>query len=75
MSTALVIAAPAAQEEGATLFVGFELSKLTWLVGLYAPELGRTVSRHKVVGGDLSGAQALIETAKQRLEKAYSATI
>ena len=70
MSTALVIAASAAQEEGATLFVGFELSKSTWLIGLYAPELGTTVSRHKVDGGDLSRAQALIETAKQRLEKA-----
>ena len=70
MSTALVIAASAAQEEGATLFVGFELSKSTWLIGLYAPELGTTVSRHKVDGGDLGRAQTLIETAKQRLEKA-----
>ena len=69
MSTALVIAASAAQEEGATLFVGFELSKSTWLIGLYAPELGTTVSRHKVDGGDLGRAQALIEAAKQRLEK------
>ena len=69
MSTALVIAASAAQEEGATLFVGFELSKSTWLIGLYAPELGTTVSRHKVDGGDLGRVQALIEAAKQRLEK------
>ena len=70
MSTALVIAASAAHKEGATLFVGFELSKSTWLIGLYAPELGTTVSRYKVDGGDLGRAQALIETAKQRLEKA-----
>jgi hypothetical protein len=33
------IAAPAAQGDVATLFVGFELSKSTWLIGLYAPEL------------------------------------
>jgi transposase len=70
MSTSMVIAVSAAQGEVATLFVGFELSKSTWLIGLYAPELGTTVSRHKVDGGDLGRAQALIEAAKQRLEKA-----
>jgi len=42
-----LIAAPAAQCDVATLFVGFELSKSTWLIGLYAPELGSTISRHK----------------------------
>ena len=61
------IAAPAAQEDVATLFVGFELSKSTWLIGLYAPELGSTISRHKIDGGDLGRAVALIETAKKRL--------
>ena len=55
-----MIAASAAQEEGATLFVGFELSKSTWLIGLYAPELGAVVSRHKVDGGDLGRAQELM---------------
>ena len=47
------IAVPAAQGDVATLFVGFELSKSIWLIGLYAPELGKTISRHKVDGGDL----------------------
>jgi transposase len=61
------IAAPAAQGDVATLFVGFELSKSTWLTGLYAPELGSTISRHKIDGGDLGRAVALIETAKKRL--------
>ena len=70
MSTSMVIAASAAQGEGATLFVGFELSKSTWLIGLYAPELGTAVSRHKVDGGDLGRAQELIGAAKRRLEKA-----
>ena len=60
--------APAA-EQIATLFVGFELSKKTWLIGLYAPELGKTISRHKVDGGDVNAALALITTAKRRLEK------
>ena len=37
-----------AQDEIATLFVGFELSKATWLIGLYSPQLGKTISRYKV---------------------------
>ena len=61
------IASPAAQGEGGTLFVGFELGKSTWLIGLYAPELGKSVSRHKVDGGDLGRVQELIETARRRL--------
>ena len=61
--------APAAQDEVATLFVGFELSKKTWLIGLYAPELGKTISRHKIDGGDVDAALELIAMAKRRLEK------
>ena len=61
--------APAAQDEVATLFVGFELSKKTWLIGLYAPELGKTISRHKIDGGDVDAALELIATAKRRLGK------
>ena len=45
MSTSALIA-PAAQDEIATLFVGFELSKATWLIGLYSPQLGKTISRY-----------------------------
>jgi transposase len=70
MSISELIAASAAQEQGATLFVGFELSKSTWLIGLYAPELGTTVSRHKVKGGDLGRAQELIGAVRRQLEKA-----
>lgn len=61
--------APAARDEVATLFVGFELSKKAWLVGLYAPELGKTISRHKVEGGDADAALELVTAAKRRLEK------
>ena len=35
MSTSAL--APAALDEIATLFVGFELSNATWLIGLYSP--------------------------------------
>ncbi|MBV8096401.1 MAG: IS110 family transposase [Acetobacteraceae bacterium] len=66
MSSSALIA-PAAKEEVATLFVGFELSKSTWLVGLYAPELGKSISRHKVDGGDADAALELIATASRRL--------
>jgi transposase len=69
MSNSVLIAAPAAHTEVATLFVGFELGKTTWLIGLYAPELGKTVSRHKVAGGDLGAALERIAAAKRRLEK------
>src|SRR5499427_7556899 len=68
MSRSALIA-PAAVNEVATLFVGFELSKKTWLIGLYAPELGKTISRHKIDGGDVEAALELIATAKRRLGK------
>ena len=68
MSSSALIA-PAAKEEVATLFVGFELSKSTWLIGLYAPELGKSISRHKVDGGDTDAALELIAAARRRLER------
>jgi hypothetical protein len=60
MSTSTLIETPAAQDERATLLVGFELGKSSWLIGLYAPELGKTVSRHKIDGGDLGKVLELI---------------
>jgi transposase len=68
MSTSALIA-PAAQDEIATLFVAFELSKATWLIGLYSPQLGKTISRHKVDGGDINAALERITVARLRLEK------
>src|SRR6201987_682049 len=67
MSTSAL--APAAQDEIATLFVGFELSKATWLIGLYSPQLGKTISRYKVDGGDVDAALKRITVARFRLEK------
>lgn len=69
MSTSTLIATPAARDEHATLFVGFELGKATWLIGLYAPELGRTVSRYKIDGGDLGKVLELIAAMRRRLAK------
>jgi hypothetical protein len=48
--------APATQDEIARLFVGFELSKAIWLIGLYSSQLGKTISRYKVDGGDVDAA-------------------
>src|SRR5215475_14447221 len=67
MSTSAL--APAAQDEIATLFVGFELSKATWLIGLYSPQLGKTISRYKVDGADVDAALERITVARLRLEK------
>src|SRR5499427_851975 len=67
MSTSAL--APAAQDEIATLFAGFELSKATWLIGLYSPQLGKTISRYKIDGGDVDAALERITFARLRLEK------
>lgn len=69
MSTSTLIETPAAQNEHATLFVGFELGRATWLIGLHAPELGRTVSRYKIDGGDLGKVLELTAAMRRRLEK------
>ena len=47
MSTSAL--APAAQDKIATLFVGFELSKATWLIGLYSPPLGAIQTGHQLI--------------------------
>src|SRR5512132_404756 len=69
MSTSTLIETPAAQDERATLLVGFELGKSSWLIGLYAPERGKTVSRHKIDGSDLGKVAELIAAMRRRLEK------
>src|SRR5512132_3000426 len=69
MSTSTLIETPAAQDERATLLVGFELGKSSWLIGLYAPERGKTVSRHKIDGDDLGKVVELIAAMRRRLEK------
>jgi len=69
MSTSTLIETPAAQDERATLFVGFELSRSSWLIGVYSPALGKTVSRYKVDGGDLAKVLELIAAMRRRLGK------
>ena len=52
-----------------TLYVAFELGKWAWLVGLFSPELGKGISRHKIAGVDLKKVMELIATARTRLEE------
>jgi transposase len=52
-----------------TLYVAFELGKWAWLVGLFAPELGKGVSRHKIAGGDFKRVIDLLAHARARLEQ------
>lgn len=69
MSTSQPIEARETEGPSVTLYVGFELGKWTWLVGLSAPELGKGISRHKTAGGDLNKVMELIATARARLEQ------
>ena len=69
MSTSEPIETPVTAELSVTLYVAFELGKWTWLVGLFAPELGKGVSRHKTAGGDLKKVMDLIAAARARLEQ------
>jgi transposase len=52
-----------------TLYVAFELGKWAWLVGLFAPELGKGISRHKIAGGDLKRVMDVLATARARVEQ------
>jgi transposase len=69
MSTSTLIATRAAGDEHAMLLVGFELGKSSWLIGLYAPALGKAVSRYKIDGGDLGKVLELIAAMRRRLAK------
>ena len=69
MSTSQPIETPVAEQRSATLYVAFELGKWSWLVGLFAPELGKGISRHKTAGGDVKKVMDLIATARARLEQ------
>jgi len=67
MSTSAL--APATLDEIATLFVGFELSKATWLIGLYRPRftlpLGHGVHPRK--GPVIATSPAYHDHSPQRL--------
>jgi transposase len=69
MSTSQPIETPVAEQLSVTLYVAFELGKWSWLVGLFAPELGKGISRHKTAGGDVKKVMDLIAAARVRLEQ------
>jgi len=59
---------PAAGAKIGTLYVAFELSKSTWEVGLVVSG-ERTLSRHKISGGDTSGLWQVISKKREQAEK------
>jgi transposase len=69
MSNSQPIETPVTEEPSVTLYVAFELGKWSWLVGLFAPELGKSISRHTTTAGDLKTIMDLMATARARLEQ------
>jgi len=59
---------PAAGAKIGTLYVAFELSKSTWEVGLVVSG-ERTLSRHKISGGDTPGLWQVISKKREQAEK------
>jgi transposase len=69
MSTSQLIETPVIEAPSVTLYVAFELGKWAWLVGLFAPELGKGISRYKIAGGELNKVMDLIAGARARLKQ------
>lgn len=58
----------AANNEDATVFVAFELSKATWKLGLVMPG-SQKMSRYTVAGGDTAAVARLLEAARQKVAR------
>jgi len=63
-----LIDTPAAGGQDGTLYVAFELSKSTWLIGLVVSGESK-FSRHKVSGGDTAAVWQLISKKRAQAEK------
>jgi len=68
MTSSHLIDIPAAGTQDGTLYVGFELSKSTWLIGLVVSGESR-LSQHKVSGGDTAAVWQLISKRRAQAEK------
>jgi transposase len=62
-------ATPTAGVNDVTLYVPFELSRSSWLVGVHSPGDGQRMSVHKLEAGDVAGVLRLIAGAKARLRR------
>jgi len=68
MTSSLHIDTPAACAQHDTMFVGFELGKAKWKVGIVLPGSSK-LSQYTVAGGDAEAALRLISKARQKAEK------
>lgn len=68
-------ATPTAGADDVTLYVPFELSRSSWLVGVCIPGDGQRMSVHKLDAGDVAGVLRLIERAKARLGRQGAGSI
>jgi transposase len=68
MTTSHLIDTPAAGAKDGTLYVAFELSKSTWLVGFVVSGESK-LSHHKVSGGDTAAVCHLISKKREQAEK------
>lgn len=68
MTSSHLIETPAAGAEHGTLYVAFELSKATWLIGI-ALSGERKMSQHPVSGGDTAAVLRLITKKREQAEK------
>lgn len=59
---------PAAGAQDGTLYVAFELSRSTWLIGFVVSGESK-LSRHKVSGGDTAAVWQLISKKREQAEK------
>lgn len=68
MTSSHLIDTPAAGAEHGTLYVAFELSKSTWVIGIVLSG-ERKMSEHKVSGGDTAAVWQLISRKREQAEK------
>ena len=68
MTSSQLIDAPAAYDKDGTLYVAFELSKSTWLIGLVVGGESK-LSQHKVSGGDTGAVWQVISKKRAQAEK------
>src|SRR5258708_18429542 len=74
MAPSLNRTAPAACTKHDTMFVGFELGKAKWKLGIVLPGGGK-LSQYTVAGGDAEAALRLIAKARQKAEKKAGSSV
>ncbi len=74
MTSSLHIDTPAACTKHDTMFVGFELGKAKWKLGIVLPGGGK-LSQYTVAGGDAEAALRLIAKARQKAEKKAGSSV